>query len=294
MATVTQCVILDTDGVAVSRLMRELLRYGVTDFLVLGERPLDHPALPRPATIATHEPVPLSDLRPHLRRHVLVADTAAPLTWNLATLLSAAARDPAEPAWRCGHIALRHRDALDANPRVLDTPPTPPHRGRALFLDRDGVLNIDHGYVGSRDQFEWTEGAIDAIRLATDLGWHVFIVTNQSGVARGLYTEDAVHHLLDWIADTARAHGGTIDDWRYCPYHPEAKLEAYRQAHPWRKPEPGMLLDLLRAWDLDPARAIMVGDQDTDMRAAAAAGVIGYLFPGGNLAEFLRPLLTSG
>jgi D,D-heptose 1,7-bisphosphate phosphatase len=166
------------------------------------------------------------------------------------------------------------------------------HR-KALFLDRDGVLNVDHGHVGSRDRFEWVDGALDAVRHATGAGWHVFIVTNQSGVARGHYDEAAVHTLLDWIADQARLAGGTIDDARYCPYHPEATIETYRQVHPWRKPLPGMLLDLIAQWDLDPAAAIMIGDQETDMQAAAAAGVAGFLFRSGNLLSFLRPILDN-
>jgi D-glycero-D-manno-heptose 1,7-bisphosphate phosphatase len=166
-------------------------------------------------------------------------------------------------------------------------------RRPALFLDRDGVLNIDHGYVGSRDRFEWMDGAIDAIRYATESGWHVFVVTNQSGVARGLYPEDAVHALLAWMADAARHAGGTIDDARFCPFHPEATLDAYRRDHPWRKPLPGMLIDLLRSWDLDPARAVMIGDQPSDMAAAAAAGVAGHRFSGGNLLDFLRPILDA-
>jgi D-glycero-D-manno-heptose 1,7-bisphosphate phosphatase len=163
-------------------------------------------------------------------------------------------------------------------------------RRRALFLDRDGVLNIDHGYV---DRFVWVEGALEAIRYATEAGWHVFVVTNQSGVARGLYAEGAVRDLLDWMAGEARAAGGTVDDARFCPFHPEAMLDAYRQEHPWRKPMPGMLLDLIRAWELDPAGAIMVGDQITDMQAAAAAGVAGHLFRGGNLLAFIRPILEQ-
>jgi D,D-heptose 1,7-bisphosphate phosphatase len=166
-------------------------------------------------------------------------------------------------------------------------------RRKALFLDRDGVLNHDHGYVGSRDRFDWVDGALDAIRHATQSGWHVFIVTNQSGVARGHYDEAAVHGLLDWIGDEARRTGGTIDDARYCPYHPDATIETYRQVHPWRKPLPGMLLDLIEQWELDPASAIMIGDQDTDMRAAEAAGVTGHLFRGGNLLHFLRPILDK-
>ncbi len=164
---------------------------------------------------------------------------------------------------------------------------------KALFLDRDGVINVDHGYVGSRDRFEWVDGALEAIRYATTAGWHVFIVTNQSGVARGYYDEAAVRALLDWIGDEARAAGGTVDDVRYCPHHPDGTIEAYRQPHPWRKPLPGMLLDLIEAWEIDPSRAVMVGDQDTDMQAAAAAGAAGHLFRGGNLLSFLRPILDK-
>jgi D,D-heptose 1,7-bisphosphate phosphatase len=164
---------------------------------------------------------------------------------------------------------------------------------RALFLDRDGVINVDHGHVGSRDRFEWVPGALDAIGQATALGWHVFIVTNQSGVARGFYDEAGVRALLAWIADEARRHGGTIDDFRYCPFHPKAALPAFRALSDWRKPAPGMLRDLIRAWELDPARCVMIGDQPTDIQAAAAAGISGYLFPGGNLASFLRSIFEE-
>lgn len=164
---------------------------------------------------------------------------------------------------------------------------------KALFLDRDGVLNIDHGYVGTRDRFEWVEGALDAIRHATQGGWLVFVVTNQSGVARGFYSEAAVRELLAWMGEEARAAGGAIDDTRFCPFHPDGVVEAYRRAHAWRKPAPGMLLDLIRAWGLDPRRAVMVGDQESDMQAAAAAGVAGHLFGGGNLLGFVRPILDG-
>lgn len=166
-------------------------------------------------------------------------------------------------------------------------------RRRALFLDRDGVCNIDHGWVGTRDRFEWVDGARDAIGAATARGWHVFVVTNQSGVARGFYTEDDVRALLRWMADDAMRAGGTVDDARFCPYHPEAPLPAYRRASDWRKPAPGMILDLLRTWDLDPARCLLVGDQDSDMAAARAAGVPGHKFGGGNLLRFVQPLLDA-
>ncbi len=163
----------------------------------------------------------------------------------------------------------------------------------ALFLDRDGVLNHDHGYVGSRDHFDWIDGALDAIKLATDLGWHVFIVTNQSGIARGLYSEQDARDLLSWVSDQARLHGGTIDDWRYCPYHPEGTVPEYRRASDWRKPGPGMITSLIDDWQLTPGHCIMVGDQETDAAAAEAAGIRSALFRGGNLREFVEPLLKG-
>jgi D,D-heptose 1,7-bisphosphate phosphatase len=164
-------------------------------------------------------------------------------------------------------------------------------RRRALFLDRDGVINVDHGYVGTRDRFEWMPGACEAIRAATDAGWHVFVITNQSGVARGLYDEAAVMALHDWMMDEVRRAGGTIDDIRYCPFHPDGVVPAYRKVSDWRKPSPGMLLDLMRAWELECDRCLLIGDQDSDMAAAEAAGIEALRFSGGNLLEFIRPIV---
>jgi D-glycero-D-manno-heptose 1,7-bisphosphate phosphatase len=94
------------------------------------------------------------------------------------------------------------------------------------------------------------------------------------------------------MTDEIRRAGGTLDDLRFCPFHAEATIEAYRHpAHPCRKPAPGMLLDLIGAWQIDPAKAILVGDQDTDLQAAAAAGVPALKFTGGNLLDLVLPLL---
>ena len=165
-------------------------------------------------------------------------------------------------------------------------------RRRALFLDRDGVINVDHGWVGTRERFEFVSGALAAVRAASDAGWHVFVVTNQSGIARGLYTEEQFAALCGWMAGEVRAWGGTVDDLRFCPFHPDAALAAYRRVSNWRKPEPGMVLDLLQRWQLDPARCILVGDQPSDLAAAAAAGVPARLFPGGDLEAFVTPFLA--
>lgn len=165
------------------------------------------------------------------------------------------------------------------------------HR-RALFLDRDGVINIDHGHVGTQDRFEWMPGAKETIRAATDSGFYVFVVTNQSGIARGFYDEAQFAALTAWMTDEIRAASGTIDDFRFCPFHPEARLDAYRQASDWRKPAPGMLLDLIAKWELDPSRCLLIGDQPTDLAAAAAAGVPAHHFQSTNLNTFALPLLV--
>jgi len=161
----------------------------------------------------------------------------------------------------------------------------------ALFLDRDGVLNVDHGYVGSRDRWEWVQNAREAVAFATSHGWHVFLVTNQAGVARGLFGENDVTALLTWLADELRRAGGTLDDARYCPYHTEASIESYRRDSDWRKPAPGMLIDLMKTWNVNPAHCVMVGDKDIDVQAANNAGIRGARFPGGDLLAFIKPLL---
>jgi D-glycero-D-manno-heptose 1,7-bisphosphate phosphatase len=157
-------------------------------------------------------------------------------------------------------------------------------RRPAVFLDRDGVLNHDDGYTHRPDQFRWNDGAREAVKLINDAGCLAFVVTNQAGVARGFYGEDDVRALHAWMNEDLRAIGAHIDDFRYCPHHPEGVVGRYAVECAWRKPGAGMLKDLLRHWAVDIARSFLVGDKDTDMTAATAAGVAGYLYRGGNLA----------
>jgi D,D-heptose 1,7-bisphosphate phosphatase len=168
----------------------------------------------------------------------------------------------------------------------------PRHRIRgAVFFDRDGVLNINHGHVGTVDRFDWIDGAREAVRRVNRAGLYAFVVTNQAGIGKGYYTEADYRAVRAHMAEELTAVGAHLDDERFCPDHPEAVVAAHRRHSDWRKPGPGMLRDLMRRWPVDPARSFMVGDKPSDMEAARAAGIPGHLFEGGNLDAFIRERL---
>lgn len=170
-------------------------------------------------------------------------------------------------------------------------------RRPAVFFDRDGVLNEDVGYLHRFEDLRWIEGALEAIALANRSGYLVFVITNQSGVARGYYDEAAVETLHLAMRESALGTGARIDDFRYCPFHVDGTVEAYRRDSDWRKPRPGMILDLMAHWPVDAARSLVIGDRQSDLAAAAAAGLRGCLFGGGNLADFLArnlPVRSAG
>jgi D-glycero-D-manno-heptose 1,7-bisphosphate phosphatase len=167
-------------------------------------------------------------------------------------------------------------------------------RRPAAFLDRDGVLNHDRDYVCTPDKFEWICGAQTAIKRLNEAGYYVIVVTNQSGVARGYYDEAAVHRLHGWMNNELEKIGAHIDAFYHCPYHPEGTIEPYRRHSEDRKPSPGMLLRAKRDWPIDWQRSFLIGDKNTDIQAAAAAGVPGHLFRGGDLCEFIiRDVLAA-
>ena len=169
-------------------------------------------------------------------------------------------------------------------PVPVSSPPRP-----ALFFDRDGVLNEDRGYVHRWEDFRWIPGARETVAAFNRAGWLVIVVTNQSGVGRGFYTEDDVHALHARMrADLADA-GARIDAFYHAPQHPEAEQETYRHPDPpLRKPNPGMILQALADWPIDREASLLIGDKPSDLEAALRAGVRGVLFAGGDLQVFLE------
>lgn len=164
----------------------------------------------------------------------------------------------------------------------------------AILFDRDGTLNVDRGYTFRPDDLVWTPGAREAVKRINDAGFLAVVITNQSGVARGFYDEAdvmAFHAAMNADLDKFGAH---LDALYYCPFHAEASVTAYRHAdHPDRKPNPGMLLRAMAELDLDPGRTAMIGDQPSDIAAAAAAGIRGALYQGGDLALLASDVLAE-
>ena len=167
------------------------------------------------------------------------------------------------------------------------------HIRGAVFFDRDGVLNLDRGHVGSIDRFEWIEGAREAVRLVNERGLYAFVVTNQAGIAKGYYGEAEVNVIHAHMQAELNASGAHVDAFRYCPYHIDGTVAAYARDSDWRKPAPGMLLDLMREWPVDPSRSLLIGDNDSDLAAARASGIAGLKYTSGSLYAFVASALEE-
>lgn len=142
-----------------------------------------------------------------------------------------------------------------------------------MFLDRDGVINVNNGYVYRREEFEFTQGIFDLCRDAVRFGYLIFVVTNQSGIGRGYYTEADFHRLNDWMLQMFRDQGIEITRVYFCPYHPEYGVGKYKVESLDRKPGPGMFLAAAEEFGIDLSESVMIGDSETDITAGAAAGV---------------------
>ncbi|NGZ88029.1 HAD-IIIA family hydrolase [Duganella aceris] len=171
--------------------------------------------------------------------------------------------------------------AQTAIPALADRP--------AAFLDRDGVINEDSNYAHRPDQIRWIPGAFEAVRLLNDSGYNVFVVTNQAGIARGMYDALAVNQLHDWMQQEFRRHGAHIDGFHFCPHHPE-----FDTACDCRKPEPGMLIAATAAMPSRLQGSFLIGDKDSDIQAANRFGIPGHSFQGDeNLRDFVARIIEK-
>jgi D-glycero-D-manno-heptose 1,7-bisphosphate phosphatase len=144
---------------------------------------------------------------------------------------------------------------------------------RALFLDRDGVVNVDHAYVHRPEDTTWVPGIFALVAAATAAGFLPIVVTNQAGIARGLYDEAAFRHYTAWMHAEFARRGAPLLATYHCPHHPTAGLGVLRVACGCRKPEPGMLLRAITEWHITPQGSCLLGDKPSDLAAAHAAGV---------------------
>jgi len=150
---------------------------------------------------------------------------------------------------------------------------TTSNKKRAIFLDRDGVINTDNGYVSVVDDFEFIEGVIEALQKLKQLDYLIVVITNQSGIARGYFTEEQFHTLTEWMDWSLADRGVDLDGIYYCPHHVEHGVGKYKVDCDCRKPKAGMINDAISELDIDITQSILVGDKISDIEAGIAAGI---------------------
>jgi D-glycero-D-manno-heptose 1,7-bisphosphate phosphatase len=144
---------------------------------------------------------------------------------------------------------------------------------KALFLDRDGVINYDFGYVSKKNDFVFVDGIFNLVNFASSLNYLVIVATNQAGIARNYYTESEFHELSNWMCDQFILNGSKIHKIYYSPYHPTSGIGEYLRDDFSRKPNPGMLLQACEDYFIDPKKSVFIGDKATDIQAGNAAGI---------------------
>ena len=144
---------------------------------------------------------------------------------------------------------------------------------KALFLDRDGIINVDHGYVYQKENFEFVEGIFDVCLDAQKKGYMLIVITNQSGIGRGKYSVEQFKQLSNWMTGQFKAKNIVIADVYFCPHHPTKGTGEYLKECNCRKPEPGLILKAAEKHDIDLKQSVFIGDKGSDIQAASAAGI---------------------
>ena len=155
----------------------------------------------------------------------------------------------------------------------------------ALFLDRDGVINIDYGYVHKKKDFVFNKGIFELVSFANTKGYLVFVITNQAWIGKGLYTEEDFYALTDWMSEKFLHNGGKIEKTYFCPFHEDASIEQYRKKSLDRKPSPGMILRACKEFNIDPKKSIIVGDKQSDIEAGIASNIGKSIYFGTDLCN---------
>lgn len=163
-------------------------------------------------------------------------------------------------------------------------------RNKAVFFDRDGTLNADVSYLYKIEDLQWIDGAREALAYLARNGYKLFVVTNQSGIARGYYTVEQMNRLHDYMQREIKAYGAEIEKFYYCPHYKEGSVAEYAIDCQCRKPKPGMLLQAMQEYDIDREQSFLIGDSKRDVEAAENAGIRGYLFAGGSLLDFVKQI----
>ena len=179
--------------------------------------------------------------------------------------------------------------------RAPGRPGAVPERRPAAFLDRDGVINVDHGYTYRSEDLVFTPTAIEGLRAINGSGYLALVVTNQSGVARGLYGTADVERFHAHLQERLHAAGAHVDGFYYCAYHPAGTVAEFAIDHEDRKPSPGMIRRAMRDWAVEPAGSFLVGDKESDVEVAARAGIPGILVPANtcDLAATVRSAIAE-
>lgn len=144
---------------------------------------------------------------------------------------------------------------------------------KAVFLDKDGVITVDQNYDQSIESFKFIEKNIEAFRLIKEKGYLIFVISNQSGIARGYYSAEDFEKLMKYIEEELSKENVCWDKYYYCPHHPEGKVSKYKMVCNCRKPQPGMILQAQKEFDVDLSQSIMVGDRLSDLQAGKNAGI---------------------
>lgn len=167
----------------------------------------------------------------------------------------------------------------------------------AVFFDRDGTLNVDTGYLHEKDKFQWMPEAVEAIKYVNDHGYPAIVITNQSGVARGMFPESDVRALHKYMNEQLAKQGAHIDAFYYCPHHPQGSVAAYAGDCNCRKPKAGLIEQACRDFEIDLSKSYLIGDSPRDLECGRRAGLPEsglFLYEGGSLLDLMQQCMING